>query len=257
MQVGFSLPDISVFILVFARIGGMIFFNPLLSRKNIPNQLKIALVLGIAILLAPNVPVAPTMASMTDFGIIFQLISELLLGAVFGYIFQVFYFLLFTAGDVIDMGFGLSMAKAFDPGSNVQLSMSGNLFQLFFALYFFVTDCHLVFIRLMASSYDLWAAGGNFSIANAAPFCMTLFISAFALVMHLVLPFMAASFILEISMGILMKLVPQINVFSLHFQMKILLGLGLMFLFALPTTQFLKNYINEIFVNLQNLLTVL
>ena len=257
MSISISFPDIYVFILVFARMGGMIFFNPLLSRKNIPGQFKIALVLGLTIILAKTVPVDPAMATIGELGIIFRLFSELLLGAVFGYIFQVFYFLLFAAGDIIDMGFGLSMAKAFDPGSNVQLSISGNFFQLFFTIYFFVTDCHLVFIRLMASTYDLWAVGGSFSILNAAPFCMTLFVSAFSLVMHLVLPFMAASFILEISMGILMKLIPQINVFSLHFQIKILMGLGLMFLFALPTTNFLKNYINEIFVNMQNLLTVL
>ena len=72
--------------------------------------------------------------------------------------------------------------------------------------------------------------------------------------MQLALPFIAASFILEISMGLLMKIIPQINVFAIHFQFKVLLGLLLLFLFAEPTSLFLREYINTLFVSMQNLL---
>ena len=75
--------------------------------------------------------------------------------------------------------------------------------------------------------------------------------------MHLSIPFMAASLIAEIAMGVLMKLIPQINVFSIHFQLKIILGLGLLFLFAVPTSDFIQSYINEVFIQMQNLLKVL
>ena len=136
MQLDFMMESISVYILVFCRIGSMIFFNPLLARKNLPSQFKVALVLGITILITPALA-ADTNIIVTDLAFLLMMIKELLVGFACGFVFQMFYYLLFTAGDIIDMGFGLSMAKAFDPGTNIQLSMSGNLFQFVFILYIF------------------------------------------------------------------------------------------------------------------------
>ena len=136
MHMDFILESIPIYILVFARMGGMIFFNPLLARKNIPSQFRVALVLGITILVTPTLlDQAPT--ATADLTFIWMLMKELLVGFACGFVMQIFYYLLFTAGDVIDMGFGLSMAKALDPGANVQVSMSGNFFQMLFILYIF------------------------------------------------------------------------------------------------------------------------
>lgn len=254
MSVQGVVEGLVVYMLVFARIGGMILFNPLLSRKNIPTQVKLALILGITILLAPGLE-STLPANLTDFALIFAMVQELLVGVACGFVFQVFYFLLFTAGDVVDMGFGLSMAKAFDPGTNIQASLSGNLFQLLFILYFFATDCHLVMIRIMAASYDLVGIGAVSFGADVGRFALDLFITAFSLIMRLAVPFIAASFVLEFAMGILMKLIPQINVFSIHFQLKIIFGFCLLFLFAGPTSEFLKQYIDTLMVSMQNVFT--
>ena len=166
-------------------------------------------------------------------------------------------YLLFMVGDIIDTGFGLSMAKVFDPGTSLQTSLSGNLMQMLFVLYFFATDSHLVFVRLMAASYDVVGVGAVEFGAQVGSFMMTLFSSAFTLAMQLTLPFLAASFVLEIAMGVLMKLIPQINVFVIHFQFKILLGLVLLFLFASPTANFVQNYMNTMFSKMQQLLGAL
>lgn len=247
--------SLAAYMLVFSRVGGMILFNPLLSRRNIPAQVKIALILGITLLLTPSASATMPQA-LSEAALVFAMVRELLVGVACGFIFQVFYYLLFTAGDVIDMGFGLSMAKAFDPGTNIQMSMSGNLLQLLFVLYLFATNSHLILIRLMASSYELVGMGAVAFGDNVGGFLIQLFTSAFSLVMQLALPFVAASFVLELSMGILMKLIPQINVFSIHFQFKILFGLLLLFAFAGPTAQFMEQYMHTMFVNMQNLFGV-
>lgn len=256
MNLTLTIDAINQFALIFCRVGGMILFNPLLSRKNIPIQFRMALILGITLLLAPTTPVAE-LGSLSGFALLFTMAKELFFGFCFGMFFQMYYYMLFVAGDIIDMGFGLSMAKAFDPGTNIQLSMSGNLFQIIFVVYFFVTDCHLVFIRLIVSTFDIVGLGAASFGADVGSFICTQFVYAFGLIMQLALPFIAASFILEIAMGVLMKLIPQINVFSIHFQFKIILGLGLLFLFAVPMTNFLQNFINELFVQMQNLLRVI
>lgn len=239
MTLSFSVSAVNLFALVFCRIGGMMFFNPLLKR-NMPAKFRIGLVLALTLLVSPATPIT-AVDSLSGFALFFAMVKELFGGLCFGVLFSLYYYLLFAAGDIIDMGFGLSMAKAFDPATNIQMSLSGNLFQLLFAVYFFVTDCHLVFIRLICSTFDLVGIGGMSFGADIGNFICTQFVYAFGLVMHLALPFIAASFVLEITMGLLMKLIPQINVFSVHFQFKIILGLGLLFLFAVPTTDFIQS----------------
>jgi len=256
MTLQLLVDNLNAYMLVFCRIGGMIFFNPLLSRKNIPSQFRIALVLGITVLLTPGLDDFAAGQLNHMLSMLMAMIKELMIGVAFGFVFQIFYYLLFTVGDVVDMGFGLSMAKAFDPGTNLQVSVSGNIFQLIFILYFFSVNGHLLLIKIMADSYGIVSMGAVSFGAEVGTFVLTAFVDVFSLAMRLALPFIAASFVLEIAMGILMKLIPQINVFSIHFQIKILFGLMLLFLFAVPITEFIDSYIYNMFLSLRKLLEV-
>lgn len=256
MGLTFSIPAINAFSLVFCRIAGMILFNPLLGRKNVPTMLRAGMVLLLTILIAPSTKIA-SIEALSGFGLFMAMARELFAGFCFGFLFQIYYYMLFVAGDVIDMGFGLSMSKAFDPGTNIQVSLTGNLFQIMFVVYFFVTDCHLLFVKLIYSTFDVVSLGGMHFGQNIGQFMCTQFVYAFGLIIHLALPYIAASFILEIAMGILMKLIPQINVFTVQFQLNIILGMTLLFAFAVPTTEFIQKYINQVFVQMQNLLQML
>lgn len=256
MGLTLSIPAINAFALVFCRIAGMILFNPLLGRKNVPTMLRAGLVLLLTVLIAPSSSIA-SIEVLSGFGLFMAMVKELFAGVCFGFLFQIYYYMLFVAGDVIDMGFGLSMSKAFDPGTNIQVSLTGNLFQIMFIVYFFVTDCHLLFIKLIYSTFDVVSLGGMHFGQAVPQFMCTQFVYAFGLIIHLALPYIAASFILEIAMGVLMKLIPQINVFAVQFQLNIILGMTLLFAFAVPTTEFIQKYINQVFVEMQSLLQLL
>ena len=256
MGLTFSIPAINAFALVFCRVAGMILFNPLLGRKNVPVMVRTGLVLLLTILLAPSSNIA-SIESLSGFGLFMGMVKELTAGFCFGMLFQFYYYMLFVAGDIIDMGFGLSMSKAFDPGTNIQVSLTGNLFQIMFIVYFFVTDCHLLFIKLIYSTFDVVSLGGMHFGQNVPQFLCTQFVYAFGLIIHLALPYIAASFVLEIAMGVLMKLIPQINVFAVQFQLNIILGMTLLFAFAVPSTEFIQKYINQLFLQMQNLLQLL
>ena len=80
---------------------------------------------------------------------------------------------------------------------------------------------------------------------------MTLFASVFSLVIRLSLPFVAAMFVSEVSMGVLMKLIPQIHIFVINIQFKMILGLLLLLAFAGPVASFTDNYMRIMFENLQ------
>lgn len=252
----FQFESMALICLVFCRMAGTILLNPVFSRKNMDVRIKMTLVLCLTLLIYPTQSAAG-LQGMADIEIIFAMISELFVGAVLSYVFSVYYYMLFFAGDIMDTQFGLSMAKVFDPGSNTQLSVSSNILNIVFLLYFFLTDSHLLMIRIFASSYDIIPPGAQEIVWNLYGFAATLFSSVFLLAFRLAMPFIAAEFVLEIALGILMKLIPQIHVFVINIQLKILLGLLLLLAFAGPVTAFLDNYLVIMLKNSQDVLRVM
>lgn len=235
-----------LYLMIFARLAGMIGMNPLLSRKNVPSSVRVALVMLMTVLLAPTVqPQGVLSAGSLDLAV--GMLRELFVGYVCGFVFQIYYYMIFFAGDVMDTEFGLAMAKVFDPGTSIQMSVSGNLLNLLFVLYLFATDSHLLMIRVFATSFEIVPIGGAHFSANTAQFIFQLFASAFSLVLRLAAPFIAAELIMELSMGVLMKLIPQIHVFVLNIQLKLILGLLLLLAFAGPVGTFIDNYQNLMF----------
>ena len=119
------------------------------------------------------------------------------------------------------------------------------------ALFIFATDSHLLLIRIFTASFEILPlASASFS-PECAQFFLELFIGAFSLGLRLALPFMAAEFVLELSMGVLMKLIPQIHVFVINIQFKVLLGILLLLAFANPIASFTDHYMRLMLENLQ------
>ena len=240
----------AVFLLVFARMSGMILLNPLFARNNVPNMVRMGLILALTILISPTQPQA-TVAAFSDIEFVFAIFKELFVGVVCGLVFQFFYYMLFFVGDVLDTQLGLSMAKVFDPATSIQMSVTGNLVSILFILYIFVTDSHLLLIKLFASSYMIVPVGAVGLSTDVSSFIINLFTSTFSLALRLALPFLVASLTVEMSMGILMKLIPQIHVFVINIQMKLILGILLLMLFAQPMASFVDNYMSIMFQNIQ------
>lgn len=248
--------DYFVYLLVFVRMSGLILFNPLFARRNTPTQFKMGLVLALTLILSPTQIGQPTV--FDGFRLIEAMSRELFIGFCCGSVFQVFYYMIFFAGDVIDTQFGLSMAKVFDPGTNIQMSVTGNWFSITFIVYIFLTDSHLLMIRIFAASYDIIPLGARGIVMTAAAqFIMELFAEVFILAIRLALPFVAVEFIMEVCMGILMKLIPQIHVFVINIQLKLLMGLVLLLLLAAPVTGFLQSYMDQMYRNMERVMLIM
>lgn len=249
----FQLESWQTFFLVFARLAAMIIFNPLLARRNMPTNLRMGLVLAMTILVMTTLPNDQVYYG-NDLALVIRIMQELLLGLCCGFIFQVFYYLLFFVGDILDVQFGMSMAKVFDPGSQIQMSINSNLLSILFVMLFFSSDAHLWMLRLFAESFQVVPLTSPIQMAKLGELVLTLFVQGFALAMRLVLPFMVTMFAVEACMGILMKLVPQIHVFVINIQTKMLLGILLMFAFAQPVASFMDHYTIAMLNTLQNLM---
>lgn len=253
-ELQFLIDNIDIYVLVFARIAGIFLLNPVISKSNIPATVRAALVLCITVLITPVIEI-PVGFEAGTFDFLLNLAKEIAIGFLFGYVFNIFYYMLMSAGDLLDTNFGFAMAKVFDPATNIQSAVTSNILHLLFILYFFITDCHLTLLSVTISSFDILPIGfEGFALDSAAAYAIDLFGRIFVLAMKLAIPFIAAEFLLEISMGILMKLIPQIHVFVIDFQLRILFAIALLFILASPIAAFIDNYILMLFDELKNAL---
>ncbi|MCU6734578.1 flagellar biosynthetic protein FliR [Diplocloster agilis] len=237
-----------VFLLVFARMGGAIFSNPMFTKRNVPMRVRAGLVLALSLLIAPGLS-GNVVSGFNTLEMAMALMKEVVLGLCMGLILQIFFYMIFVAGDLLDTVFGLSMGKVMDPVNGVSASIFGQLLNVCFFLYLFATGTHLLLIKVYAYSFEMIPVGTYMLVVSE--------ISAFVMVIKLALPFVAAEFILEAAMGVLMKLIPQIHVFVINLQVKILAGMLLMMLFAQPVGNFIDRYITVMFDEIQRLLTMI
>lgn len=250
------LKNIHIFMYVFVRLAAIILMNPIFSRTSIPATVKSSLVLFTTLIVAPIVPVTASPGNFIDLAL--GLGREVLVGFALIFVFNIYYYMLMFAADIMDTQFGMSMAKMMDPQTNVQVAITGTLMNVLFMLYFFATNSHLELINVAVGSFQLVPPGAaGISVENTVDFVFTLFSTTFILALRLALPFVAAEFILEVSMGILMKLIPQIHVFVIHMQGKILLGVIMLAALTIPITKFIDNYIVAIFDSMQKMLGAL
>lgn len=187
----------------------------------------------------------------------FSLFQQILIGYTLAYLVILFQNLLFFVGDLLDFHFGLSMAKVFDPATALQVSSVGNIIHILFITMFFVSGSHHHFIRILILSFEYLPLFGTINLVRISSFVMDAFLEAFMIVIKLGLPYIFVLFTLELAMGILMKLIPQIHVFVINIQLKIFVGLILLMLLLQPMASFIDRYVRTMIQALQSLLVSL
>ncbi len=248
-----------IYLLVFVRLVGCFLFNSVFSRKDIPNMLKMGFIFVLTVLIAPTISKTEveTLGQLKELTIILLMMKELLLGLALGFVFQIFTLLLYFVGDTMDFQFGLSMAKVMDPSTNIQVSVLGGFVNFIFILFLFTTNSHLVLIKIFAVTFDYLPVSAFFSLQELPGFILDLFISTFALAVKLLIPFVVCGFTVEMCMGILMKMIPQIHIFVINIQVKILLGITLMIALIRPLSAFLDRYLLLVLDEMQKLIVLL
>lgn len=251
-----TIGSLTSYICVFARIGGVFAFNPIFSRRNLPTMLRMGIIFCLTLLLAPVISL-PDGFDANALNLTASVFKELSVGALFGYVFSLYYYMIMLAGDIVDSQAGFSMARTMDPATQVQNAVTGSFLNILFLMYFFAGGSHLVMIKIIESTFDFIPLGvPAFNLERIASFAIGLVGGAFSLAVRLVFPFAAVEFVAEIALGILMKLIPQIHVFVINMQLKIFIAVLLLFTLISPLTNFVGSYIDEMFVQIQNSISV-
>lgn len=251
------LNNFQAYLLVFARVIGIFIFNPLFSRKNIPSLVKIGT--SIALAFAVGATVVPTVHIEYDSVALLSLaiVKEGFVGVVLGFITQMFLSTILVSGEMMDMQSGLGMAKIYDAASGVQMSLYGSVMTYMFILYFFITNSHLTYIKIFATSFGIIPIGFTKINPDFAMVIVNYFGVVLTLALKLAVPLIVAQLLLEFCVGILMKTVPQIQVMQVNIQVKLLFGLFILFVIAAPLSGVIEKYIGILIDNLAGALPAL
>ena len=229
---------LTLFLLVLARMSGVVLFNPILGRQSIPGVVKSGFILLLSITaytMTDYLPEAP--GSILETLVLLGL--ELFLGYVLGLVMNLFFYVPLLGGETIDMQMGMSMGRTYDPSSQTSTTVTASLLNLLLMLLFFAANGHQTLLRIILVSGRIVPFGAAAFGQELYGAMVELFINCTILGIKLCMPILAAELLGQVGMGILMKVIPQINVFAINIELKVIIGLGLLFLMLVPFSEFL------------------
>lgn len=251
-----ELAQITLFSLIMMRMAGFIFLNPILGRRDIPSVVKAGLVFVLTVAVYSfSAEQAEEVSNTLVYA--FLLLKEFAVGFAVGFVMELFFMVFSYGGYIIDYQLGLTMAAVFDPQSNAQMAVSGKLYQTYFSLLFFAVDGHLLLMKILLTSAEIVPYGGVLITQNLSARMIEIFLQCMELSIRFAMPILVGEFLIEAGMGILNKVVPQISIFVVNIQVKIIVGFGLLLILFLPMSEFLENMLSEMMKTIQGILTFL
>lgn len=230
--------ELTLFLYVIARMSGFILFNPLLGRRSIPGVFRSGYILALSVM-AISMTTQRPQSPVGLMELAARLLLELGLGFLLGMAVNFFFYIPQLAGSIIDAQMGMTMNQIYDAGSQSNLSATGVLLNALMTLVFFVGNGHLTMLRVFLTSGEVVPFGQAVLGDAALHGLLDVFTSCTVLGVKLCMPVLAAELVAQLGMGILMKVIPQINVFSINIELKVIIGLVLLLVLLAPFSEFL------------------
>lgn len=220
---------IEFLILILVRITGFVFTAPFFNMKNVPRKVKTGFSCALTLLMFFVLPLPDfKFQTVVDYGL--YVAGEAFAGLAMGFISNLCYQVLAFSGQMIDMEIGFSMVNEFDPVTSAQVTITGDLYSYAVMLVMVITYLHHFIIQALVDSYTLVPIGAV-SVSPHIYMIVTDFIGDyFILGFRIVLPMFACILMVNCILAILAKVAPQMNMFVIGMQLKVLVGLAVLFL---------------------------
>ncbi|MGB8452111.1 MAG: flagellar biosynthetic protein FliR [Anaerocolumna sp.] len=224
----FTVYDLEVFLLILVRITAFIYVAPFFSLKDVPQKVKVGFSLFFSLIIFQIVPGQIQYDGVIGYASL--VISELMVGLIIGFFTNISFYILSFAGSMMDMEIGFSMVNEFDPVSNIQTTITSNYYTYIVMLMMLVTNLHHYLILAVADTFKVIPIGGA-KISPDLYLLMLKFIKEYFIIgFRIVLPVFAGTLIVNSILAILAKIAPQMNMFVIGLQLKVLVGLCILFL---------------------------
>jgi flagellar biosynthetic protein FliR len=249
-----SLPALGFHaVLLFARLGAAVMLLPGLGEAEIPASIRLAIGLGLVVLLlpalAPGLPAAPAMPA----DLLRLLAGEIAAGLWLGTLARLAVTALAMAGQAIAALVGLAGMLVADPALGAQGTALGRAFGLLATVLVLATGLHGVALGALVESYTLLPAGAPFPAGAAAEAVAAAGAASLDLALRLAAPFILGAVVLNVALGLLARLAPQVQTFFIAVPGQILAGLALLMLLAPPMLVGFEAAIRAAFLGLPGL----
>lgn len=222
-----------VFALVAARMAGLLMFQPILGALAVPAQLRLLLVLGMAALLTPLVPL-PADAPDTLIGLAVAMVSEILLGGLVGLATAVCFLGLQMGGQMVAQESGLAFGEVADPTTDQEQSVIGVFYVQLAAVVYLVLGGHRALVGACMDTFITIPLLSDTQVVDSAAelLCCALTLSGHVAV-RVAAPTLLALFLVNVALGFISRTMPQLNVLAIGFSIKALIAY-LLIAVALP-----------------------
>ena len=224
--------SIDILLIILARFIGFIVMIPVISGAGIPMIARLGLALVISYLAFITGVVTEVTYYDTVFGFGILIATEFFVGFILAFVVYVVFSIAHMVGQLVDFQIGFAMVNVLDPITQIQVPIVGNLLFLVIGAMFIATGGIHAVIAAMFHSYAVIPVGTAGIIGNniTAFYMLHLIVQYYNLAVRIALPIIGVIFLINIALGILVKTVPQMNVFVVGIPIKVFVGLILLFL---------------------------
>ncbi len=239
------LPDTAyIFLLLFARVGTMLMLIPALGEQNIPTRMRLSFALALCLVFYPLLSGSLPSLPADILGILGLLVHEVIVGLILGGIARLSVQATQIAGAVIAYQAGLSIAQVADPTQGgIQGALIGSFLSFLGITLIFATDLHHVALAAIHDSYMVFPPSAPLMLDDALRLAIEATAASFIIGVQMSAPFIVFGLVFYLGLGILSRLMPQLQVFFIAMPATIGIGLILMaLLLAMMMGWFLMHF---------------
>lgn len=230
IDISFTYADLEYFLLILVRISCFVYAAPFFSMSNVPQRVKIGFSVLLSYLLFNAVDHNEVVySSLIGYAAI--VMKEALTGFIIGWGAQICTSVTSFAGSIADMEIGLSMVSLLDPATKEQATFTGVLYQYMFTLFMIISGLYQYLLSALVDTFTLIPINGAVFKTEALFSSVLMFLGDYiAIGFRIILPIFCAMIFLNCVLGVLAKVSPQLNMFAVGIQLKVLVGLVILFL---------------------------
>ena len=250
LSTNFSIYHLEFYLLIFARVAGVVSTAPIYGTRGVPRRVRVGFGLCIAILVASVTEYTP-LKYTSLIGFTMLLLKELALGLSVGLAANLCMTIINLSGMFIDREIGLTMVTAFDPTTNASTTISADFYNYMVLVIMLCSNMHYFVISAICDSFQVIPVGEGLFRGEAAYEVVMMFIQQyFVIAFRIALPIFISIMLCNVILGILAKIAPQMNMFSIGIELKLLLGLTVM----VSMVMFLPNITESIYTVTQDVI---
>lgn len=243
------LTPLLALLLPFIRILAFLQFAPVLDNKAFSRRVKIATALALSVIITPMLPNNVLLSELLSMRTVLLVGEQILWGILFASALQLVFVTLQTAGHILSMNMGLGMAMMNDPVNGSSTTVISQIIYVFCGLLFFIMDGHLLLVTILYKGFSYWPIGQAINQPT-----LTLIAQGLGWIMAsatlIALPTTFVMLIVQGGFGLLNRVSPTLNLFSLGFPISMLFGLLCISMLVTSIPDHYLNLTNEILAKL-------